>query len=71
MQLNAARLIHDEAVKPLVTNLYAAYRALVRERDMRGTLEINLPEYKVRFDADGNVESIAPRESLESHRGIG
>jgi len=61
---NAGKLIDDDAVKPLVANLFAAYRALVRERDKRGTLEINLPEYKVQFDALGNVENITPRESL-------
>ena len=65
---NAGKMVNDAAVKSLVANLFAAYRALVRERDKRGTLEINLPEYKVQFDALGNVEGIVPRESLESHR---
>ena len=58
----------DTATAPWVTNLFAAYKALARERDARGTLEIQLPEYKVMFDPAGNVSDIAPRTTLESHR---
>ncbi|HEU5047341.1 MAG TPA: ribonuclease R [Rickettsiales bacterium] len=71
-----ARLTYTEVEKdladpnrnPLVTHLFAAYKALAKERDARGTLEIQLPEYKVMFDAEGNISHIAPRLQLESHR---
>ena len=52
----------------LVAGLYAAYHALALERDRRGTLAIQLPEYKVVFGADGTVADVAPRQPLESHR---
>jgi ribonuclease R len=52
----------------LVANLYAAYALLALERDRRGALDLNLPEYKILFDAVGNVEAIAPRARLEAHR---
>ena len=62
------KLIPDAQVGALVTNLFHAYRALAKERDSRQTLEINLPEYKIHFDAQGNVNRIVPRLQLESHR---
>ena len=52
----------------IVSNLFAAYGALAYERDRRGALDLNLPEYKIQFDAAGNVAAIAPRARLESHR---
>ena len=58
----------DASVRGWVSNLNAAYRALSKERDARGTLNINLPEYKVAFDVHGKVQSVAPRAPLESHR---
>ena len=55
-------------LRPLTSNLYAAYAALATERDARGALDLNLPEFKIKFDNAGNVASIAPKERLESHR---
>jgi ribonuclease R len=52
----------------LIANLYGAYDALAAERDRRGALDLNLPEYKILFDAAGNVEAIVPRTRLEAHR---
>jgi ribonuclease R len=54
--------------KLLITNLYGAYAALAIERDRRGALDLNLPEFKIIFDNSGNVASIAPKARLESHR---
>lgn len=51
-----------------VANLFAAYEALAKERDGRGALDLNLPEYKIQFDDAGNVTSITPKARLESHR---
>lgn len=62
----------DHRVEPLYSGimapLYGAYAALARERDRRGALDLNLPEYKILFDGKGEVAEIAPRERLESHR---
>ena len=52
----------------LIKNLNAAYAALAYERDNRGALDLDLPEYKIHFDAAGNVADIAPKKRLESHR---
>ena len=65
---HADRIINDAAVRALVANLFAAYRTLSIESDARGTLAIQLPEYKVHFDAQGNVDKIAARAALESNR---
>lgn len=53
---------------PLIANLYKAYAALATERDARGALDLNLPEYKIQFDASGNVSHITPKARLESHQ---
>lgn len=52
----------------LIKNLMAAYAALAYERDNRGALDLDLPEYKIHFDAAGNVADIATKTRLESHR---
>lgn len=56
----------DEA--NIVANLSRAYDALKTERKARSPLGLNLPEYRVVFDEAGNVQDIAEREQLESHR---
>jgi ribonuclease R len=55
-------------LESIIVPLYAAYEALANERDKRGALDLNLPEYKILFDASGNVANIAPRPRLEAHR---
>lgn len=52
----------------IIANLFAAYRALAAERDRRGALDLNLPEYKIVFDGQGGVENIVRKVRLESHR---
>jgi ribonuclease R len=49
-------------------HLYAAFTALKAARTARGTLDLDLPERKVVLGADGQVQSIAPRPRLDSHR---
>ena len=67
-----AHLKGEGAAHPLLQSiiipLYQAYAALAAERDRRGALDLNLPEYKIVFDVSGNVAAIAPRERLEAHR---
>lgn len=57
-----------ELYESIIAPLYGAYAVLAAERDRRGALDLNLPEYKVLFDRNGEVAAIAPRERLESHR---
>ncbi len=49
-------------------HLYAAFTALKAAREARGTLDLDLPERKVVLGADGQVQSIAPRPRLDSHK---
>jgi len=54
-----------EAVLP---SLYGAFQALLAARHDRGTLELDLPERKIRLAEDGSVAAIETRQRLDSHR---
>ncbi len=58
----------DKTVQPLVANLIAAYKIMAGERDRRGALALNLPEFKVIFGENGEVAQIIQRPQLESNR---
>jgi ribonuclease R len=49
-------------------DLFAAYFALLQARHARGTLDLDLPERKVVLGEDGQVQSVAPRPRLDSHK---
>lgn len=55
-------------LEPVIAPLYAAYACLWTARGKRGTLDLDLPERRVRLDLSGRVAEIAPRERLDSHR---
>lgn len=54
----------ERALKPL----WEAYAALSRARDKRGPLDLDLPERKIKLDAQGRVEKIVTPERLDAHR---
>jgi ribonuclease R len=54
--------------RPTVGHLYGAYASLARARAARGTLELELPEYKVDLSDQGGVAGVSRRERLASHR---
>ncbi|MCW9035191.1 MAG: ribonuclease R [Rhodospirillales bacterium] len=56
--------ILEGVIKPL----YGAYDALLAGRKRRGVLELDLPERRILLDDEGNIEKIALRERLDSHR---
>ena len=62
----------DAATAPLLDGvirpLYGAFRALAAARQARGTLDLDIPERRVRLDDGGNVAAIEPRPRLDSHR---
>jgi ribonuclease R len=62
----------DDATAPLLETvikpLYGAYRALMKAREARGTLELDLPERRVHIDKNGDVLKIEARDRLDSHR---
>ena len=41
------------AAEPVIRPLYGAFRALLKARDARGTLDLDLPERRVLLDEDG------------------
>lgn len=55
--------VPDGVLQPL----YGAYRALRRERERRGALDLEIPEKRVILDDAGNVVEIGIRDRLESH----
>jgi len=48
--------------------LWAAYAKLAAARDRRGPLDLDLPERRVRLDAEGRVASIHVPKRLDAHR---
>ena len=56
------------AAKQSLTDLWAAYRTLTKERAARDPLDLDLPERRIEIGSDGKVKSIAFRERLESMR---
>jgi ribonuclease R len=55
-------------LEPVIKPLYGAFRALLKAREARGTLELDLPERRVIIDANGEVQKIEARARLDSHR---
>ena len=49
-------------------DLYGAFGLLLAARRLRGTLDLDLPEWKVALDAAGHVASVTKRTRLDSHR---
>ncbi len=52
--------------KPAILNLYGAYACLKKAREKRGTLEIDVPEPRIVFDADGMIKELVPATRVES-----
>ncbi|HJU20647.1 MAG TPA: VacB/RNase II family 3'-5' exoribonuclease, partial [Stellaceae bacterium] len=75
---SAARLTYQEVEAaragqaPLpavpVPYLYGAFAALARAREERGALDLDIPENRVRLDADGRPVAVEPSPRLDSHR---
>ncbi len=60
---------YDEKDAPdYVQNLYSAYLTIQKSIDKRGALNLNLPEYKIKFSDDGNVDKIEKRTSIASQK---
>lgn len=62
----------DEETAPLresvIEPLYGAFRALLKARQRRGTLDLDLQERQPVFNEEGQVVGIEPRRRLDSHR---
>jgi ribonuclease R len=55
-------------LEPVLKPLYGAWKALFKERQRRGTMELDLPERQVFIGADGRIAAIKPRARLDAHR---
>lgn len=71
MTYEEVQSIHETPDHPRqdrVHPLYGAFQSLRKGREIRGTLEIEVPEPYVIFNNKGLVEDLVPRERLDSHR---
>jgi ribonuclease R len=59
---------NDAVLAAVLPGLYGAFEALLAARHDRGTLELDLPERKIRLAEDGRVAAIETRTRLDSHR---
>ncbi len=55
-------------LEPVLEPLYAAYGALVRAREARQPLDLDLPERRIVLSEDGHVTSVAYKDRLDAHR---
>ena len=58
------RPLMDGVIPPL----YGAYESLIKSRNARGVLELDLPEKKIEVDADGNVTGVSVQPRFASHK---
>ncbi|WP_109465344.1 ribonuclease R [Albibacillus kandeliae] len=58
----------EPLMEPVIKPLYAAYAALVRAREKRQPLDLDLPERKIVLSDEGKVLSVNFRERLDAHR---
>ena len=55
-------------LEPILKPLETCYRALVKARDKRSPIDLDLPEHKIELDDKGRVKNIALRERYDAHR---
>jgi ribonuclease R len=64
--------ITDDITEPIVQKvlepLYAAYRTVVRARDKRSPLDLDIPERKIVLKPDGSVDRVIMPQRLDAHR---
>jgi ribonuclease R len=57
-----------EALRERLLGLHGIYRSFTRERSGRGALELDTPELKLKFDADGRVAALVEQPRNDAHR---
>lgn len=55
-------------LEPFLQPLYAAYAALIKARNRRQPLELDLPERQIVLEEDGTVSSVSFKDRLDAHR---
>ena len=57
-------------LESVIQPLYGAWGALMRAREARGPLDLDLPEMKITLGDDGRIADVRPRRRLDAHRVI-
>tara|TARA_R100001129_G_scaffold180100_1_gene157764 strand:- start:303 stop:2600 length:2298 start_codon:yes stop_codon:yes gene_type:complete len=58
----------EEMLEPVLKPLWGAYAALAEARDRRSPLDLDLPERRILFTEEGEIDGIITKERLEAHR---
>ncbi len=53
---------------PHLLNLHAVFHALLKSRQVRGALDLDIPETQIVVNAAGKIEAIVPRHRNDAHR---
>jgi ribonuclease R len=53
---------------PHLLNLHDVYRALLKQRNLRGAIDFDTVETQIVSDEDGRIEKIVPRMRTDAHR---
>jgi ribonuclease R len=56
------------ALLPHLLHLHEAYRALLKQRALRGAMDFETTETQIVCDADGRIEKIVPRTRNDAHK---
>jgi ribonuclease R len=63
---DAAPVEIPDAARGTLAGLWAAYRTMIKAREKRDPLDLDLPERRIKIGDDGKISSIAFKERLES-----
>jgi ribonuclease R len=63
-----AKAVPAELLETSLKPLWACWAALIKARDKRSPLDLDLPERRVVLDEKGRIVSVAARERLDAHR---
>ena len=63
-----AEAARRQALVPHLLHLHEAYRALLRQRALRGAVDFETTETQIVCDDQGRIEKIVPRVRTEAHR---
>jgi ribonuclease R len=65
----AGKLARERAtLVPHLLNLHAVFNALLQSRQVRGALDLDIPETQIVVNAAGKIETIVPRHRNDAHR---
>lgn len=60
--------LSEEFIQTILHPLYGVFKVLKKARAARQTIDLDIPEQRVVFDAQGHIEKVIERERFDSHR---